>query len=76
MQEISQHLGYAIRSRCRAVRPDSIVERLAYEFKQIYARLRRSCAACWDREEQVYDVLTFLAFLLCLRFKRRAGPWR
>ena len=58
-----------------AARPCGVVERLAYEFEQVDARLRRSCAACGNREQQVHDVLAFLAVLLCLRTGRRASPY-
>ena len=57
-----------------ADRLSSVVERLAHELKQVYACLRWACAACWDGQEHVYDVLAVLALLLCLRVERRASP--
>jgi hypothetical protein len=77
--EISQHLRDVVRIGRRAVRRPGcggVVERLAYEFEQIYACLRWAGAACWEAEEHVYDVLTFLALRFYLRLDRRARPWR
>ena len=59
-----------------ADRLSSVVERLAHEFEQVYARLRWACAASWDGQEHVDDVLTFLALRPGLWLERCASPRR
>ena len=75
--ETPQHMRHAEPVGSRAVdRFSSVVERLAHEFEQVYARLRWACAACWDREEHIDDVLALLTLLFGLWLERCASPWR
>jgi hypothetical protein len=57
-----------------ADRLSSVVERLAHEFEQVYARLRWARAAGWDGQEHVDDVLALLTLRFGLWLERCASP--